>query len=187
MGKVSRFERDRSTVAQYKYLRELKDCLNSGWPAGATREYLIERYGKDAPGERAIERWRKKHLPEAAIVPHRIISEKLKGVQYKVDMIGHLGRLIVMLEDRIGRALEREGELGGYLLSATDQAVQVYLSALRDWMDVAQDLGVVKAPPMPQFDMRTQVLNITPETIKALKETVIEIKKLEIQEKGGKL
>jgi len=58
-----------------------------------------------------------------------------------------------------------------------DAAIRSYLDALRDYVKVAQDLGLMKAPiPAPLIDART--LNVTPEAARALAEVVAEMKKL---------
>lgn len=97
---------DNNTVRRYQHFGELRDCLASGWAATAVREYLIRRYGPEGvPSLKAIERWREKHLGTAArVLPHQVIQRKLKGVAFKVDVIGHLSRLIALCEDRVARA-----------------------------------------------------------------------------------
>lgn len=180
----------RSTVPRYIHFAELKDCLASGWSAPATREYLERRYGTDGlPGVKAIIRWRNKEMPIAAIIPHRVIAEKLKGVEYKVDSLAHLSRLVVMMEDRVGRAIEAEHSFAGVPLPITDGVVRTYLETLGEFVDVAQKLGVLPAPPIgpaPVFDLRTQNLNfsnLTPEGLANLKETVNYIRRVKEDEK----
>mgnify|MGYP001581332187 CR=1 FL=1 len=175
---------DRSTVFNYKQFDELLACLQSDWPSTTTRQYLIDRFGPEGvPGLKAICRWREKHLDVASrVIPHSIIQKKLKGVQFKVDVIGHLSRLVALCEDRMARGLEQEEQFG-MPLAVNDGVMQVYLQAIRDYVKVAQDLGIMKAPVPSPFliDARTQQLIVTPETLQSLRETVKEIKKLEAQ------
>lgn len=179
--KKARKQEDRSTVAMYLHFGELRSCLASGWSASLAREYLIERHGPDGvPHERAIQRWRDKHMDiTVRIVPHQVIEKKLKGIDYKVDVVAHLSRLIALCEDRVGRGLEQEDQFG-IPLAVNDGVIQVYLQAMAQYVKVAQDLGIMKSPPqVPLIDARTQNLNVTPETLKALRDTVAEIKRLE--------
>ena len=178
----SKTERDRSTVVHYLYFDDLLACLESGWSPASTRGYLEDVHGDgpEVPGEMAIRRWRDRHLPTAKVIPPEFINEKLKGVDYKVDVLKHLSRMIPILEDRVARGLKQEMEnFGGMPLPLNEGVVRTYLDALRDWLKVAQDLGIVKAPPAPYFDMRTQNLNmISPDAAKELFTVFQEIKKL---------
>jgi hypothetical protein len=42
------------------------------------------------PSKTTIQRWKKKFMPEAMVIPSKLIQEKLKGVDYKVDVLKHL-------------------------------------------------------------------------------------------------
>ena len=113
------------------------------------------------------------------MVPYQVIQRKLKGVDYKVDVIGHLSRLIALCEDRMARGLNQEDSLfGGMPLAVNDGVMQVYLQAIAQYVKIAQDLGIMKAPPqVPLIDART--MNISPEALIQLRETVREIKRIE--------
>lgn len=158
-------KKDRSQVARYAHFEELVSCLESGWSPAKVHEFLVLRHGT-APEEWTIRRWRDAHIPEAKVLPPRVMQEKLKGLDYKVDALGNLSRLVVMLEDRFARWYEQEMTMG-MVLPANDGTVRVYLEALRDYVSVAQDLGIMKAPPAPVIDMRTQNLNVFPPEIAA--------------------
>ena len=179
---VSKTDRDRSTVFKYWHFDDLKACLESGWSPEGTHSYLEQVHGEDGgiPSMVAIRKWRNKHLPTAVVIPHEFIREKLQGVDYKVDVIKHLSRLIPLLEERMARGLnQEETNFGGLPLPINDQVIKTYLEALRDWVSVAQDLGLMKAPAPPVFDMRTQNLNMmSPEAAKELFTVFQEIKKL---------
>jgi len=182
--KKSKKPEDLSTVRAYKYFTEVRDCLQSGWSAPKTREYMIELHGLEGvPHEKAISRWREKHLDVTrVIVPHQIITRKLKGIDYKVDVIGHLSRLIALCEDRVGRGMQsEETDFGGMPVPGNDGVIQVYLQVMAQYVKVAQDLGIMKAPAPSPFliDASTKNLYVTPETLKALQETVREIKMIE--------
>lgn len=171
---------DMSTVYKYKHFNDLRDCLASGWAATTVREYLIRRYGPEGvPSLKAIERWRNKHLePTARVIPHQVVQRKLKGVTYRVDIIGHLSRLVALCEDRVARGLEHEENSGGKPLTVNDGAIQTYLQVLKDYVKVAQDLGILPSrPAAPLVDARA--LSITPEMLQQLRETVREIRLLE--------
>ena len=173
--------RDNSTVASYEHFVELKNCLASGWPSTTTREYLIEKNGPDrVPSEIAIQRWRTKHMANSAMVlPPQIIRDKLKGIDFKVDVISHLSRLIALCEDRVARGLNQEDSLfGGMPLAINDAVMGTYLHALAQYVQVAQDLGILKfRPQVPLIDARS--VNMSPEALVALRETVREIKMIE--------
>lgn len=172
---------DKSTVRLYKHFEELRDCLASGWSAPMVRAYMIERYGSaGVPHEKAIQRWRDRHLPDALrVVPHQVVTRILKGVEYKVDVIGHLSRLIALCEDRVARGLSQEDQFAGMPLAVNDGVMQTYLQAIRDYVNVAQDLGIMKAPSPFLIDARIQQLVVTPETLQAFKDTIMEIRRIE--------
>ena len=174
---------DNSTVRSYKHFEELRDCLQSGWSVPKVIEYMMERHGPEGvPHEKAIQRWRNVHMTvERMVLPHQVIERKLKGVDYKVDVIGHLSRLIVLCEDRLARGINsEEKDFGGMPVPGNDGVIQVYLQAMRDYVKVAQDLGLLKSPPpVPLIDARSQNMYVTPEVMKALRDTVAEIKRIE--------
>jgi hypothetical protein len=175
-------EQDNSSVAKYKHFEELKSCLLSGWSATAVRNYLIERYNqdeKDVPHIRAIQRWKDKHIvTEQMVIPERIINQMLKGADYKVDVLGHLSRLVAICEDRLARGLKVEmDDFQGMPMPGNDRVMELYLQAIEKYVRIGQDLGVVKRPdPTPLIDARTQNLNITPEIAERLKETILLMK-----------
>lgn len=178
---VSKAARDRSTVYAYLHFEDLKACLESGWSPEGTHAYLEQVFVEDGgiPSMVAIRKWRDKHMPTARVIPHEFITKKLQGVDYKVDVIKHLSRLIPLLEERVARGLNQEEvTFGGLPLPINDQVVKTYLEALRDWVKVAQDLGLMKAPAPPIIDARTQNVNFTVESARELKVVLEEIKKL---------
>ena len=184
--KKSKKPRDKTIVALYLHFGELRDCLQSGWAATATREYLIERFGPEGvPSERSIQRWREHHLDSTArIVPHEVIEKKLKGIDFKVDVIAHLSRLIKLLEDRIGAGIALEDSSGGMILPTTERAVDSYLQVIDRYVKVAQDMGIMKArPQVPLIDARS--VNIDAETMATLRETIREIRLIEQQSRQG--
>jgi len=167
---MSKKKNTRSTVARYEQLEELEDCLRSGWSAAMVHEYLEKRFGS-SPHPRAIQRWREKKRIEVAVIPHQMIEKKLKGLNYKVNLLQLLSRLIPLCEERVGRALQNEEEvLGGMVTSMTDQAIKTYLEALREYKAVCQDLGIMPKVQTPLIDARTQTLAVTPEMLDELRE-----------------
>lgn len=176
--RVSRAERDRSTVFKYQYYEDLKACLQSGWSPEGTHKYCDNLYGS-APSIMAIRRWRDKHMPTAMVIPHQFIMDKLNGVDYKVDILKHLSRLVPLLEERMARGLSQEvNSFGGLPLPVNDGVIRIYLEALRDWKTVAQDLGIMQAPAPPVFDFSTKNLNITPDALEELRVVAEEIAKI---------
>lgn len=174
--------RDRSMIPKYAHYQELWDCMASGWPAETVHEYLERRFGAEGlPSVRTLQRWRENHMPKALVIPHKVIQERLKWVNYKVDVLQHLGRLIPILEDRVARAVDQEeSTFGGLPLTVTDTATKVYLEALRDWVAAAQDIGVLPAKPPPVIDMSSKTIIADPEVLKDLRETAREIAALQI-------
>jgi len=130
-------QNDRSTVAKYPYFRDLRECLAHGWSCGATLRYFEWRYGLDGlPSQRALERWRKKHMSDT------LIRENLMDSGYVVDVTEHLNRLIPILEYRIARGFQVEKRrFKGMLQSACDDAVRVYLDTLKLWVSVTERIG----------------------------------------------
>lgn len=182
MGKKSKQLLDRSTVRSYRQFEELRDCLASGWSVPTVREYLTERYGAEGlPSVAAMTKWREKHLETAQrVIPHRVIQEKLKGVQFKVDIIGHLSRLVFICEERVGRGLEAEGKFEGLPLPVNDGVMATYMQVMRDWVKVAQALGIMKAiPEAPLIDARQIIMD--PESAREMLMVAKEIRELEAQ------
>ena len=153
-------------ITKSKYKDEIIDCLKSGWSPRMVVEYLRWRYGDDPeiPSLRTIERYRKRVLTEGAVLPPSIIREKLKGIDYKVNLIAHLSRLVPLLEDRVARGLEVERNMGGLLASATDKAIETYLKVLQEYRYVAQCLGVFPSKEGEGLVVAQQaVVNLPPE------------------------
>jgi len=160
----------------------LKDCLASGWSAPVTWEYLERRYGAEGlPSIKAIVRWRSRQMGTAKILPHKLITQQLKGIDYKVDCLGHLSRLIYAMEHRIGLAIEAEKTFN-LPSQTTDRVVSTFLDTMREYIKLAQDMGIVPAPAPPVFDLRTQNLNVTPEALEKLKEVVARIRQIKAEE-----
>ena len=115
----------------------------------------------------------------AMVLPPTIIQQKLKGIDFKVDVIGHLSRLVALCEDRVGRGIaSEEKDFGGMPVPGNDGVMQTYLHALAQYVEVAQDLGIMKSRPQaPLIDART--MNVTPEALIQLRETVREIRMIE--------
>ena len=179
--KLNQVERDRSTVFNYANFDELHSCLLSGWSPATTREYLVNRFNDDPglPSEYAIRRWREKHQPTASVLPPEFIRKKLEQLDYKVDTLAHLSRMIRLQEDRLARALKQEEEnFSGLPLTLTDTVLREYRETILAYWKIAQDLGYVKALPPPIFDFSTKNLNVTPESLRELKEVAEEIKAL---------
>lgn len=172
----------KSTVTTYEHFRDVKECLASGWSCEYLREYLTQRYGSHGvPGLRALQRWKAKNMPTAKIIPSHIIDDKLKGVDYQVDIIKHMSRYVFLLEDRFLRWWDKEEKLD-LVMPQNDGPSREYREAMGQWLKAAQDLGIVRAPPMPVIDMRTQNINLPPEILENLLKTAAEIKR--IKEEG---
>jgi hypothetical protein len=175
-----------SGVAKSPFLQEIEDCLKSGWSAAAVRNWLQARYpGAEVPSVKSIQRYRQKHFTVIDVLPPALIMEKLKEVDYKVNLLGLLSRLIPLLEDRLCRGLQLETDMQGILLPSVDRAIESYLDALREWKAAAQALGELPPPPPPLVDMRTQQLVINdPEVAEAVKE-LRDLAQRVLQERGG--
>lgn len=177
--KTTKAQRDRSSVFAYASFDELKACLLSGWSPATTREYLVNRFNDDPgiPSEVAIRKWRDKHCPTAAVIPPEFIRKKLSELDYKVDTLAHLSRMIRLQEDRLSRALDQEEKnFDGLPLPVTDTILREYRETLLAYWKIAQDLGYVKSPPPPIIDMRTQNNYYTLEAMRELKVVAEEIK-----------
>lgn len=174
--------RDQSVVKMYPYFTDLKACLESGWSPEMAYEYLEKRYGEQVktPSAVSIRKWRDKYLPTATVVPHKFILEKLKGVDYKVDVLRNLSRLVPLMEERVARSLDQEeNSFGGLPITITDSAVRTYLETLRSYVEVAQDLGLLEDHRQALIDARTQnVNNYSPEAMREFIEVATEMKKL---------
>jgi hypothetical protein len=152
-----------STVINCAYFDEIQDCIASGWPPRTVREYLVRRYGENGiPSDSALKRWKAKYMPEAKVLPHAIIMEKLKGINYKVDLFSHLSRLIPLLEERLGRGLKTEKDMMDIPLEVNEGVIRSYLDSMEMWLRIAQQLGVMPKPipAGPLIDARTQSLNM---------------------------
>ncbi len=179
---------DKSTVAQYKYFEELKHCLGSNWSSTGTREYLIERYGPDGvPSKIAIQRWRSKNLETLPrVIPHEVIEKKLKGVDYRVDLLKHWSRMVYLTGERMLQMYDVE-EKSGVPFSMNDGVYDVYMRALEKYTKLAQDLGIVRSAPVaPLIDARTQQLNFnSPEMLKEIRDTLEDLKMVEARSEAA--
>ena len=178
--------KDRSKVRHYTHFDELFDCLASGWSAPAIHEYLSRRFGtRGLPGISGINDWRKKNMPEVKVLTNDYIRMKLGDLDYKVDIVKHLSRLVPLMEDRMARGLsQEENTFCGLPLQANDGVTRVYMEAVMNLYKVMQDLGIMpRAAPTTVIDARQQNVFIpTPETLNALVETAKMIKALGLTE-----
>ena len=167
-----------SSILGSKYREEIVECLRSGWSPETVVWWLKLRYREhcpDLPSVRALYRHRKTYIPKDKIVPASLIREKLKEVDYQVDLLQTLGRAIWALEQRLacGWRLEQESS-NGVLSPNTDRAALTLLEYLREYRRVAQDLGILPAKP-EQLLMevhQTQEIVASPEQLKDLAEAV---------------
>ena len=144
MEEVARVTKDKSKAAKYEHFDELKVYLANGWSAPSIHAYLERQYGTEGlPSIRAIQRWKNNHMPEAMVIPHRLIKTKLKGVNYKVDLLRQLARLIPLLEDRVCRGLEEELAIGGWPLPNNDDIIRQYLEVLEEYAQLERDFGIL--------------------------------------------
>jgi len=116
------------------------------------------------PSVRAIYRYRKPHIPADKIVPASIVKQKLKDVDYQVDLLETLARAIWVLEQRFGANWLREQETSNGLASPnTDRVATTLLEYLREYRRVAQDLGIMPAQPdrlrMEMYQIQEIVVN----------------------------
>ena len=172
----------KTSVNKSRHRDEIIACLQSGWSPRSIVAWLKHRYGDDPdiPDFSTIERWRKRYMPEAVVVPPSIIREKLKGVDYKVNLLQLLSRLIPLLELRVARALELEKDLQ-FPSPMTDKAVETYLETLDEWKKAAQALGEFPSKEMPISLMQQNVLNLPPE----VGERIARALELPLSEKNG--
>lgn len=142
---IPKSKEDKTAVGRSPHAREIKDRFESGWSASSVLAYLHWRFPNEKhPGLSSLASWRKHRMPTTVVVPHALLAAKLRGIDYTVDLIGHLSRLVYLLEQRVFGALSVEESLmQGVPIQATDRAVETYLEALRDWRSCAEDLGLV--------------------------------------------
>ncbi len=79
-----------SSILRSRHKEEIEECLRSGWSPETVVWWLKLRYGEedsDVPSARAVYRYRERHIPIDAFVPASIIREKLKDLDYKVDLL----------------------------------------------------------------------------------------------------
>ena len=167
-----------SSILGSKYKEEIEECLKSGWSPESVVRWLKERYGAhgpDLPSARALYRYRHRYIPTDKIVPASLIREKLKEVDYQVDLLETLGRATWLLEQRLACGWQLEQETSNGALSPnTDRAALTLLEYLREYRRVAQDLGILPAKP-EQLLMevhQTQEIVASPEQLKDLAEAV---------------
>lgn len=161
----------RSSVLRSRHRKLIDECLASGWSPETVAWWLKFQYGEadeDIPSPWAIRRYRDRHLPTSRVVPPSLIRERLKGVDYQVDLLRTLARIIWALEQRFGTSWEQDERLlGGLASPSTLKAAQVLLEALRDFRVVAQDLGLfpvgssrlrLEVHPEPPFSLTEEEL-----------------------------
>jgi hypothetical protein len=145
-----------SKVVASPFYDDIVELLRSRWSPRSIERYLRLLYAEypelleAIPGHKAIERWRNRHLPDADILPESLLQKRLQGVDVKVNVFGLLSSLVPMLTERLGRALETEEKLTGFLMPTVDQASHTLLSVLGKVWEVGQDLGIHPSrPPAP--------------------------------------
>ena len=145
-----------SSILRSRHREEINECLKSGWSPDFINLWLKLQCRDEAaeiPSVRAMYRYRKRYIPVDQVVPASVIKEKLKGIEYKVDLLPILARAIWALEQRFGANWEREQDTANGVASPnTDRAAATLLEYLREYRRVAQDLGI-----MPAQDDRLQV------------------------------
>ena len=167
-----------SSILRSRHKEEIEECLKSGWSPETVVWWLRLRYGAhgpDLPSPRALYRYRQRHIPKDKIVPASLIREKLKEVDYQVDLLQTLGRATWALEQRLVCSWRGEQEMSNVVLSPhTDRAALTLLEFLREYRRVAQDLGIMPAHP-EQLRMelhQTQEIVVSPEQLSDLAEAV---------------
>ena len=167
-----------SSIDRSRHKQEIIECLESGWSPETITFWLKRRFGDgdpDVPSIRPIYRYRKYHISSNRLVPTSVIKQQLKGIDYKVDLLGTLARIIWVLEDRVANNWEREKETSGGVASPnTDRAALTLLEYLREYRRVAQDLGLLPSrPDSLQVEMhQTQAIVVSHEDVKDLAEAL---------------
>jgi len=164
----------KSSIVRNRYRQEIEDCLQSRWSPRHIEQWLKASYGPadDIPSYRAIYRYRKKYLSTAKTVPTSLIQKRLGQVHYKVDLMGIYSRVIWALDQRMGLLWEKE-QAGGPAVSELDRTARTLLEALREYRQLAQDLGVIASGPHQQTlnveTHRTQAIVLSREELEDLK------------------
>ena len=167
-----------SSILSSRHKEEIVDLLRSGWSPETVVWWLERRYGDEdaeVPSVRAVYRYRKRHIPIDAFVPASIIREKLKDLDYKVDLLNTKGRMIWALEQRVAACWQAEQEKSGVLGSPnTDRAALTLLEYPKEYRRVAQDLGIMPAQAEHlRVEMHhTQILELREEDLPELVEAL---------------
>ena len=149
----------KSFVLQSTFKDEIEECLRSGWSPERIVWFLKRMYGTDHPGipsSRTLYRFREKHIGLGSIVPANLIKKRLQNTTYKIDLLAELAQIAWALSERVASAWQREQDSGS-LSAETDRAAQTLLQYLREYKQVAQDLGVM---PVRTDQVRLEVESV---------------------------
>ena len=121
--------------------------LHSGWSPERVHASLVDRFRDEdetIPSKRAIERYRRRHVPPAAVLPASLIKDALNGLRYRVDTLALMDNVIWAQEQRVARLWQQEHHAETWDRHL-DDAMQSLLEYLRERHRIAMELGAERA------------------------------------------
>lgn len=98
------------------------------------------------PTVRTFHRWRNERMPDADVLPPRVLEARLKRLDRKVDLLQQLQDLYTAQENRVAAMLQSQ-EGFPLLMPAVDRAVETLLKIAEQLWRVGQDMGLYPRGP----------------------------------------
>jgi hypothetical protein len=140
-------------VERSRYGEEARELLEAGWSPTRVRLYLVESHGEQGvPSEKALERFKKAgKVRPLKVLPARMVTEALKSLRRKVDLLRALDDMILFQQERLIWLRARELEKGEpeREISRSLRVLDFYLERKER---LCRELGMLPVPPQGPDD-----------------------------------
>jgi hypothetical protein len=132
-------------VSRHELFSELEAMLQDRLSPATALALLRHEYAADLaagtlaplPSIRSVERWRATALPDAYLLPKRLLEKKLDQVNVRLDLVKSLELVYVALEERAAGLLDRAAAAGELV-----QVVASMLATSRELRATVAQLGI---------------------------------------------
>jgi hypothetical protein len=137
----------RWTLKNHPLFEQIDEYLRARYSPQTVLSMLAREYASELdrmpplPSARTLERYRQEQIPEADLLPRRLIERRLEGVNRKVDLWQSLQDLYVMAEERVAKLAAIEDQLQ-LPVPGVDKVFATVLAVGKQMWEVGQDLGV---------------------------------------------
>jgi len=138
-----------TTLRDYPLFEDIDEYLRARYSSLTILRLLQWQYGDDLeqgripplPSARTLDRYRAAEIPEADLLPRRLIEARLEGLNKKVDLFKSLEELYITAEERVARALQTEDSFN-MPVPGTDKAYETVLAVAEQLWKIGQEIGV---------------------------------------------